>query len=147
MFLIDIPIYMNYFDQFLLCFHADAVVKHVDWDGTSIRNKLQQHVEVHTESVRSAKLDELKATYEVFSYSPDSEILRPQHASPFLSEITASSWNPSVRNFYHNDSFLNCSIFMLCTSSLNIAEKTLGCTFWTCTINPRNWQPKLLGIY
>jgi hypothetical protein len=63
MFLIDIPIYMNYFDQFLLCFHADAVVKHVDWDGTSIRNKLQQHVEVHTESVRSAKLDELKATY------------------------------------------------------------------------------------
>ncbi|XP_051181061.1 protein ROOT HAIR DEFECTIVE 3 homolog 2 isoform X1 [Lolium perenne] len=42
----------------------DAVVKHVDWDGTSIRNKLQQHVEVHTESVRSAKLDELKATYE-----------------------------------------------------------------------------------
>ncbi|KAM0866225.1 hypothetical protein ACQ4PT_042766 [Festuca glaucescens] len=43
---------------------TDAVVKHVDWDGTSIRNKLQQHVEVHTESVRSAKLDELKATYE-----------------------------------------------------------------------------------
>uniref|UniRef100_A0ACD5YZ61 Uncharacterized protein n=1 Tax=Avena sativa TaxID=4498 RepID=A0ACD5YZ61_AVESA len=41
----------------------DAVVKYVDWDGTNIRNKLQEHVEVHISSVRTAKLDELKATY------------------------------------------------------------------------------------
>lgn len=42
----------------------DAVVKHVDWDVTNVRNKLQQNVEAHTESVRRAKLAELKATYE-----------------------------------------------------------------------------------
>lgn len=42
-------------------------VRHADWDVSKVRSKLQRDVEAHVTSVRSAKLDELKAAYEVFS--------------------------------------------------------------------------------
>lgn len=41
-------------------------VRHADWDVSKVRSKLQRDVEAYVTSVRSAKLDELKAAYEVF---------------------------------------------------------------------------------
>jgi hypothetical protein len=37
----------------------------VQWDASKARNKLQEHIQAHVESIRNAKLAELKANYEV----------------------------------------------------------------------------------
>ncbi|KAF8700072.1 hypothetical protein HU200_034433 [Digitaria exilis] len=42
----------------------DAAVKHVEWDASKVRNKLQEHIQAHVESIRNGKLAELKAKYE-----------------------------------------------------------------------------------
>ncbi|PVH34427.1 hypothetical protein PAHAL_8G217100 [Panicum hallii] len=42
----------------------DAAVKHVEWDASKVRNKLQEHMQAHVESIRNTKLAELKASYE-----------------------------------------------------------------------------------
>ncbi|TVU25032.1 hypothetical protein EJB05_27508, partial [Eragrostis curvula] len=41
----------------------DAAVKHVGWDASKDKNKLQQHIQDYVASVRSTKLDELTANY------------------------------------------------------------------------------------
>ncbi|CAD6253431.1 unnamed protein product [Miscanthus lutarioriparius] len=42
----------------------DTAVKHVQCDASKARNKLQEHIQAHVESIRNAKLAELKANYE-----------------------------------------------------------------------------------
>jgi hypothetical protein len=37
----------------------------VEWDASKVRNKLQEHMQAHVESIRNTKLAELKASYEV----------------------------------------------------------------------------------
>ncbi|GJN25283.1 hypothetical protein PR202_gb13090 [Eleusine coracana subsp. coracana] len=41
----------------------DAAVKHVGWDASKDRDKLQQHIQDYVESVRNTKLAELTANY------------------------------------------------------------------------------------
>lgn len=44
----------------------DVAVKQADWDTSKVREKLRRDIEAHATSVRTAKLEELKAEYEVF---------------------------------------------------------------------------------
>lgn len=37
----------------------------MEWDASKVRNKLQEHIQAHVESVKNGKLAELKAKYEV----------------------------------------------------------------------------------
>lgn len=46
-------------------FYADTAVKHVQWDASKVRNKLQEHIQAHVECIRNAKLAELRANFEV----------------------------------------------------------------------------------
>jgi len=42
-----------------------VVIKQADWDTSKIQEKLRRDIEAHVLSVRSAKLSELSADYEV----------------------------------------------------------------------------------
>lgn len=46
-------------------FPIDVAIKQASWDATKIREKLCRDIEAHADSVRCAKLSELKAGYEV----------------------------------------------------------------------------------
>ncbi|CAN6689310.1 unnamed protein product [Malus baccata var. baccata] len=43
---------------------ADAAIQQANWDASKVREKLRRDIDVHTSSVRSAKLAELNSTYE-----------------------------------------------------------------------------------
>jgi hypothetical protein len=60
----DICLIIRYFSvcQFASSY-ADKAVKHVGWDASKDRNKLQQHIHDHVASVRNTKLAELTANY------------------------------------------------------------------------------------
>lgn len=42
----------------------DTAVKHVQWDASKVRNKLQEHIQAHVECIRNAKLALLRANFE-----------------------------------------------------------------------------------
>ncbi|KAH7666188.1 RHD3/Sey1 protein [Dioscorea alata] len=43
---------------------TDVAIKQADWDTSKVREKLRRDIEAHATSVRTAKLEELKAEYE-----------------------------------------------------------------------------------
>ena len=48
----------------------DVAVKQADWDTSKVREKLRRDIEAYAASVRTAKLEELEAEYEVFHCCP-----------------------------------------------------------------------------
>lgn len=44
---------------------VDATIEQVDWDTSKIRDKLRRDIDAHLASVRSAKISQLNALYEV----------------------------------------------------------------------------------
>lgn len=58
-----------YFDLWLYCFFGgvtDAAIEQANWDPSKIRDKLQRDIDTHLASVRTAKLSELTALFEVW---------------------------------------------------------------------------------
>lgn len=47
---------------------ADAVVEQANWDTSKVRDKLHRDIDAHIVSVRTAKLSELTALYEVIAH-------------------------------------------------------------------------------
>lgn len=43
----------------------DASIRQANWDASKVRDKLRRDVDAHASSVRSAKLSEMMANYEV----------------------------------------------------------------------------------
>lgn len=46
---------------------SDAAIRQANWDASEIRDKLCRDIDAHASSVRSAKLSEIIAIYEVLS--------------------------------------------------------------------------------
>lgn len=44
---------------------TDAAIEQANWDPSKARDKLQRDIDAHVASVRTAKLSELNALYEV----------------------------------------------------------------------------------
>jgi hypothetical protein len=49
-----------------ICPLSDAAVKHANWDTRRVRDKLKRDIDAYAGEVRSARLAELKRSYEVF---------------------------------------------------------------------------------
>ena len=62
-FLFSSLLFVDVKSLFFIC--TDAAAKHVGWDASKVRNKLKEHIQDHVESIRNAKLAELKSNYEV----------------------------------------------------------------------------------
>lgn len=45
---------------------TDAAIEQANWDPSKIRDKLQRDIDTHLASVRTAKLSELTALFEVW---------------------------------------------------------------------------------
>ncbi|XP_020105144.1 protein ROOT HAIR DEFECTIVE 3 homolog 2-like [Ananas comosus] len=96
----------------------DVAVRHADWDVSKVRSKLQRDVEAHVTSVRSAKLDELKAAYE--------NKLTEALAEPVESLLEAAGYDTwaSIRKLYRRETENAISTFSTSLSGFELDQGT-----------------------
>uniref|UniRef100_A0A6V7QU24 GB1/RHD3-type G domain-containing protein n=1 Tax=Ananas comosus var. bracteatus TaxID=296719 RepID=A0A6V7QU24_ANACO len=112
----------------------DVVVRHADWDVSKVRSKLQRDVEAHVTSVRSAKLDELKAAYE--------NKLTEALAEPVESLLEAAGYDTwaSIRKLYRRETENAISTFSTSLSGFELDQGTHN----TMTSNLRDYARSIV---
>ncbi|KAJ3697494.1 hypothetical protein LUZ61_001199 [Rhynchospora tenuis] len=96
----------------------DAVVKHADWDTKRVREKLKRDIDTYAGEVRSARLTELKRSYE--------EKLKQALSEPVESILEAGTDNtwPSIRNLYRIETERAVSSFSNDLSGFELDDST-----------------------
>ncbi|KAJ4755860.1 hypothetical protein LUZ62_090265 [Rhynchospora pubera] len=96
----------------------DAVVKLADWDTKRVREKLKRDIDTYAGEVRSARLTELKRSYE--------ERLKQALSEPVESILEAGTDNtwPSVRNLYRIETERVVSSFSNDLSGFELDDST-----------------------
>ncbi|WVZ50868.1 hypothetical protein U9M48_002079 [Paspalum notatum var. saurae] len=95
----------------------DATVKHVKWDASKVRNRLQEHIYVHAESIRDAKLDELKTNYKK---KLSDALARPVQSLLEIGE--EDSW-PCIRRLYRRETENAALAFSASLSEFDLDQK------------------------
>ncbi|XP_062197057.1 protein ROOT HAIR DEFECTIVE 3 homolog 2-like [Phragmites australis] len=96
----------------------DATVKHVEWDASNIRNKLEHHIQAHVASIRNTTLAELKVKYE--------KKLSDTLAGPVQSRLETGekdSW-ASIRRVYRRETENAALAFSTSLSEFELDQTT-----------------------